>query len=501
MLPRPITGTLLYDLVICPHRLTLDTFGDQSLRAEPNAFVQLLWDKGTTFEKEVMGNLDLPFLDLSPCHGDEKERRTREAIENGEPLIYSGRLSCEDLRGEPDLLRKAESGYIAGDIKSGSGEEGPEDHGKLKESYAMQLGLYTDVLERLGLSGGRQGFIWDIHGREVLYDFSRAIGKKTPQTWWERYQAILAHATEILTRSFETQPAYSSGDCKLCPWYKPCLINLQQQDDLTLLPELGRAKRGTLQSQFTTVHQFASASLHDLLEGRKTIFPGIGSGTLQKLHARAQLIKSGDQPKPYLRQPVKLPQTESEVFFDIEVDPLRDHTYLHGFIERTEGNNATEAFQAFFADAPTAEAERLAFQEAWTYLQAHRHSTIYYYSKYERTIYRKLQIKYPEVCSAEDIETLFDPEHAIDLYFDVVQKATEWPTRDYSIKTLAHHLGFLWRDTHPSGAASIEWFHRWVESGDLTIKQRILDYNEDDCRATRVLLDGIRQLPLQTSLS
>ena len=34
-------------------------------------------------------------------------------------------------------------------------------------------------------------------------------------------------------------------------------------------------------------------------------------------------------------------------------------------------------------------------------------------------------------------------------------------------------------------------------SGDLMIarvRQRILDYNEDDCRATRFLLDGIRSL-------
>jgi predicted RecB family nuclease len=26
------------------------------------------------------------------------------------------------------------------------------------------------------------------------------------------------------------------------------------------------------------------------------------------------------------------------------------------------------------------------------------------------------------------------------------------------------------------------------------VRQKILDYNEDDCRATRVLLDGIRAL-------
>ena len=119
---------------------------------------------------------------------------------------------------------------------------------------------------------------------------------------------------------------------------------------------------------------------------------------------------------------------------------------------------------------------------------------VYYYSKYERTIWRKLQASYPTICTADDIEDLFHPSQSVDLYYDVVKKATEWPTRDHSIKTLAKFLGFRWRDTNPSGAASIEWFDRWTQTGDATIKQRILDYNEDDCLATRVVLDGIRAL-------
>lgn len=45
-----------------------------------------------------------------------------------------------------------------------------------------------------------------------------------------------------------------------------------------------------------------------------------------------------------------------------------------------------------------------------------------------------------------------------------------------------------------TGAPSIEWFDRWVTTRDPAIRQRILDYNEDDCKATRVLLDGIRAL-------
>ena len=112
----------------------------------------------------------------------------------------------------------------------------------------------------------------------------------------------------------------------------------------------------------------------------------------------------------------------------------------------------------------------------------------------KRTIYRKLQQKYPDICTPEDIEQLFDPARAIDLYGDVVLKATEWPTRDHSIKTLTKYLGFAWRDAHPSGAASVEWFDRWCQERNPITRQRILDYNEDDCRATRVLLDGIRAL-------
>jgi hypothetical protein len=73
-------------------------------------------------------------------------------------------------------------------------------------------------------------------------------------------------------------------------------------------------------------------------------------------------------------------------------------------------------------------------------------------------------------------------------------KGTEWPTRDHSIKTLANYLGFTWRDRHPSGAASIEWFDRWCRERNPDVKKRILDYNEDDCRATRFVLDGIRSL-------
>ena len=67
------------------------------------------------------------------------------------------------------------------------------------------------------------------------------------------------------------------------------------------------------------------------------------------------------------------------------------------------------------------------------------------------------------------------------------------------IPALATFLGFKWRDKEPSGAASIEWYHQWVETEDLQIRQRILDYNEDDCRATMLVKDWLnRNLSIET---
>ena len=268
---------------------------------------------------------------------------------------------------------------------------------------------------------------------------------------------------------------------------------LERSDDLTLLPDLGRSKREEIIDRIATVDDLANIEIEQFIDGRNTIFRGIGIKSLEKFKARADLIKSNNA-EPYLTEPIALPDPERELFFDIEDDPLHNFCYLHGFVERSNSDNNTEKYVAFFADDLSPEAEEQAFADAWRYIMENQPCTVYIYSKHERTTWRKLQSKYSSVCSEEEIETLFDPDNTIDLLHDVVRKYTEWPTHDHTLKTLAQYLDFKWRDTDPSGAASIEWFQRWSESKDPKIKQRILEYNEDDCLATRVLLDKIKTL-------
>ena len=161
---KKITGSLLYNYIQCPHRVWRDIYGPQEEKTqETNPFVQLLWDRGILHEETTikgMGTL------LNLGFGDQEERisKTLAALASGVPLIYHGLITFENLRGEPDLLRRQENGkYIPIDIKSGRGYEGTaeenEEEVKMKKHYAVQLALYSEILNKLGFSNLNSGII------------------------------------------------------------------------------------------------------------------------------------------------------------------------------------------------------------------------------------------------------------------------------------------------------------------------------------------------------
>jgi hypothetical protein len=43
----PITTSMLYDLIACPYRVSMDLFADPSDRDEVSPFIRMLWEEGS----------------------------------------------------------------------------------------------------------------------------------------------------------------------------------------------------------------------------------------------------------------------------------------------------------------------------------------------------------------------------------------------------------------------------------------------------------------------
>ena len=494
-----ITASILYDYTQCPHRVWRDKHGPQDEKIkEINPFVQLLWDKGVQHEERVIKDIG-EFVDLRQGTFDERANATTVAMQNGTPLIYQGVLKYKSLVGIPDLLKRLPNNeYIPVEIKSGKGLEGSgEDQSerKPKKHYAVQLCLYVEILKQHGFAKENKGVIIDIFRNEVKYFLDGPMGKINNSSWWQFYEGIKTEVELLLSNAKQNKPAFG-GVCKMCPWFTSCKNWCQITSDLTNIFYLGRGKRDVLNSDLgiEKVEELAEVDIEDALKQKKddkSFLKGVGKNTLIKLSKRAEII--ANTKKPVLYEQIDFPNVKYELFFDIETDPTRDFVYLHGVWERTPKG---ERFIHFLADGVTPVAEKTAWEDFWKYIDSLPSGdfSVYYYSPYEKTTYKQMAALYPDVKTVEQIEQFFESPNVIDLYSDIIFKKTDWPLASYSIKDIASYLGFKWRDESPSGALSIQWFNEYIETKNPDILKRIIEYNEDDCKATLVLKDKLVEL-------
>ena len=199
-----------------------------------------------------------------------------------------------------------------------------------------------------------------------------------------------------------------------------------------------------------------------------------------KLSIAAPILRK--KPIPY-SQSVFLPIAPIELYFDIEAEPELNLDYLHGVLVVDRYNN-TEKYYQFLAES--AAEEGVAWEQflelMWTYPIA----PIFHFCDYEVKTFKRLAKLYNTPAY------LWKPvlKRFVDIHKYVTQKAI-MPVESYALKPIARWLGFEWRDAKANGAQCVCWYDDWLKTGDRSILEAIVRYNEDDCRATYVVKDWL----------
>ena len=476
----------------------------------------------------------------------EQEAACQQAMSDGADVIIGGRLPVADQRtGRPDLLIRTATGYLPGIVRAyrmfetksddtativsrlaSLGTPEPLPQVRLRWRYrwhlVLRLAHYHRMLESLGWAAeGAHGLLIgndpvDDYGQVAIWvDLDEAAlprsggqpgtGEGTPTSALERYDFEFAHRLKLAERAIAGTPApppTRTRECDRCAWWTVCEPRFDPDDlslqlaklpldahELAVLRELG----------VVTAADLAAADLDALLPGylaQVTHRQG-GEDRLRLAQRRAALVHSGVRLERLGSGPVQVPSATLEIDFDLETSAT-ERIYLWGFwvTDTRTGQSSYHHFSDFRQLEPADELD-LAVR-ALTWLRELVESTdafVYHYSAYERDQIDRLAraMHHP----ALDWATQFARERFVDL-FPIVRQHF-FGTEGLGLKVVASAgAGFAWRDADPGGLNSMRWFNDAIGADSAEDRERartrVLEYNEDDVRATWHVRRWLRSL-------
>ncbi len=406
-------------------------------------------------ERELLAKRGTFLAEVTADDIDEAALQTLHYMKEGAQTIYRPVLVLHRSLARPDFLERVQGNsslgdyyYVACDIKRSR---------HIKPEYKMQGCFYADVLGSLQGVKPVQGYIMNNKGQIYSYLLSEA-----------EVEYRLSQDAILRILDGEEEPHFLTSDCKQSPWFSSCTHSAVSCDDISRINRIWKSEAEALSAAgFSTLSAFSSAH-PDIIFSRVT---GITLERIRFLHLQARSLVSG---KVQVVRPVDLPPSFQCLVVDIESDPLRDVDYLFGVLV-VEGDKAE--YHAFLAEQPEDEAR--AWQDFVAFIRSYVGYPIYHYGWSEQDIFRRLGEKYHTDPFVLDLLA----DQGVDLLVPL-RESVVFPLSFYSLKDIAHFLGFSWRHDEASGLNSVLWYERWLEKGDRTALLDVVAYNEDDVRAT-----------------
>lgn len=276
--------------------------------------------------------------------------------------------------------------------------------------------------------------------------------------------------------------------CKRCPWWPVCEQELLAVRDVSLVAR-GDDAVALREAGVTTVDALAASD--PSLEVR-----GVAMRNTVAL-ARAWLRDLSVVRKV---STVDVPRADVEVDVDMECY-TEDGAYLWGAWLTGDDVGVEHGYHAFatWEKLPTNDEAR-SFAEFWTWFTDVRRRAEQQGKTFLAYCYNALAENRWLLSSAErfagmpgvpavgEVQAFVDSEQWVDLFRSVSD--TFLCAHGKGLKVVAKEAGFSWRDPEAGGEASMSWYREAVGADgepDPTQRERLLQYNEDDVRATWML--------------
>lgn len=233
---RPITGTHVYSLVACEHRVALDLHGDPAARRALRADEEFVLERGRRHEAEFVARLGWEEPRYPARDWNAGCAATLAMLRDGVEGVLQGVLSSGDRLGIPDLLRREPGAsalgdwhYVVGDVKSSRAARGDQ---------LLQAAFYAELLTALQERAPDYVYIVLRDGREERFPF---------EPLRHALHDVLARL-DVLRREPAASRPFLVPACDACRWSEVCRAELQAARDLSLLPGVTPALRATLES-------------------------------------------------------------------------------------------------------------------------------------------------------------------------------------------------------------------------------------------------------------
>lgn len=455
---KVITERSFYKYLKCPSWIAHEAKEDQLVE---DALRVKLQNDGLIRERQLALLANRPMVEVVTEDVDEAVIKTLDYMKQGAQTIYRPVLMHGHWVARPDVLERVEGSsklgdyyYVACDIKRSR---------RLKDEYCFQGCFYAAILEHVQGLKPVQGYVMHPNGLVEGYLL---------EEYTTRFHLTLDSIERILEG--EEEPHFLTSDCKQSPWFHVCKSDTNSCDDLSRLNRVWRSEVSSLKD----------AGIHTVTDLAKTtdeyLAAHVRSVTTDRLKFLQEQSKALIEGRVIVLGKVDISASTEALVIDVESDPLRDVHYLIGVLEV---HGEERSYHKFLATSP--EGEGAMWREFLAYVAEHPELPIYHYGWFEVDVVKSLSERH----STPEAVTALLPRMV-----DLLTKMREhiiFPLSFYSLKDVAKYLGFHWRSSEASGMDSIAWYEDWLEHGQNADLARIVDYNEDDVRATWHLVEWI----------